>query len=165
VPATIARARATLRVGDPVTPAPVTVDYPALLDGPFPIVGYPFETVLAEKIVSMLDRGELTTRERDFADVLLLTGRLSLGADSLASALEATIDYRGSTRRSLFDALGSLGQRRQSNWQAFVGSAGLSASVPASYSEAIDAIIEFADPVTDGQVAGQTWNPVDRHWA
>ena len=84
VPAAIARAQSVLRVdvsvGDPVTPAPVALKYPALLREPFTIVGYPFETVLAEKIVTMIDRGALTTRERDFADVYLLTARLTVDA-------------------------------------------------------------------------------------
>lgn len=38
----------------------------------------------------MLDRGELTTRERDFADVFLLTGRHTVSAKSLAAAVLAT---------------------------------------------------------------------------
>jgi hypothetical protein len=72
VPASIARARHPLRidvnVGDPVTPAPVEIAYPTLLGEPFEILGYPIERVLAEKIVTMVDRGDATTRERDFAD-------------------------------------------------------------------------------------------------
>lgn len=79
VPARIDRARHPLRidinVGDPVTPEPVEVSYPALLDKPFGLLGYPLETVLAEKIVTMIDRGDATTRDRDFADVYVLTGR------------------------------------------------------------------------------------------
>lgn len=61
VPAQLHRAAQTLRidinVGDPVTPAPVDIAYPALLDQPFTILGYPIETLLAEKIVTMVDRG------------------------------------------------------------------------------------------------------------
>ncbi len=168
VPAAIERARLVLRVdvnvGDPVTPMPVAVEYPALLGEPFPIVGYPFETVLAEKIATMLDRGELTTRERDFADVHLLTGRVPVGADGLAAALMSTMEHRGSSRRSLFEALGGLGQRRQASWRAFVGSAGLDSRVPESYADVISGIVEFADPVIAGEVAGRVWDPVKRCW-
>jgi hypothetical protein len=84
VPASIARARHPLRIdvniGDPVTPAPVEIAYPTLLGEPFEILGYPIETVLAEKVVTMVDRGDATTRERDFADVLILTRRHALNA-------------------------------------------------------------------------------------
>lgn len=69
VPAT--RCGVDINVGDPVTPAPIEVDYPALLDEPFVLLGYPLATVLAEKIVTMVDRGDTTTRDRDFADQIL----------------------------------------------------------------------------------------------
>jgi nucleotidyltransferase AbiEii toxin of type IV toxin-antitoxin system len=75
VPARIDRARQPLRidvnVGDPVTPAPAVVSYPALLGEPFPLLAYPIEAVLAEKLVTIVARGDTTTRDRDFAGVLL----------------------------------------------------------------------------------------------
>jgi hypothetical protein len=68
VPAGVDRARHPLRidinVGDPVTPGPVEVAYPALLGEPFTLLGYPLATVLAEKIVTMIDRGDASTRDR-----------------------------------------------------------------------------------------------------
>lgn len=168
VPANIDRARAVLRVdvniGDPVTPAPIAVQYPGLLHAPFDIVGYPFETVLAEKIVTMLDRGILTTRERDFADVYLLSGRLVIEGAVLAEAVEATMVHRGSRHRSLIEALGDLGQRRQASWRAFVNNAGLGDSLPASFEETIEAVVGFAQPVIDGDAAGQEWDPSARNW-
>jgi hypothetical protein len=52
VPARLDRARAVLRadvnVGDPVTPAPVEIEYPGLLAGSFRLLGYPLATVLAD---------------------------------------------------------------------------------------------------------------------
>lgn len=84
VPARVGRARQPLRVdvnvGDPVTPGPLEVAFPALLTEPFRVVAYPIETVLAEKIVTMVDRGDTTTRERDFADVVLLARRPDIDA-------------------------------------------------------------------------------------
>jgi Nucleotidyl transferase AbiEii toxin, Type IV TA system len=66
VPARVDRARTVLRadvnVGDPVTPRPVEIDYPCLLGGPFRLFGYPLATVLAEKLVTMIDRAEAERR-------------------------------------------------------------------------------------------------------
>jgi hypothetical protein len=100
-PARIGQARAVLRiaewgevdvnVGDPVTPGPVELEYPGLLEGSFHLLGYPIATVMAEKLVTMIDRGAATTRERDFADVLLLTRRHSMEAADLLAALQATL--------------------------------------------------------------------------
>lgn len=57
MPAGVTTAKLALKVdvnvGDPVTPAPVRVTYPALLDEPFTMVGYPLETVLAERLASL----------------------------------------------------------------------------------------------------------------
>ncbi len=66
--------RLDINVGDPVTPAPVEIDCPSLLGAPFPLRAYPVATVLAEKIVTM-QRGETNTRERDVADIIMLTRR------------------------------------------------------------------------------------------
>ena len=151
-------------MGEAVTPAPVAFEYPGLLHEPFTIVGYPFETVLAEKIVTMIDRGALTTRERDFADVYLLTASLTVDADVITEAITATMAHRGSRRRPLSEALGDLGQQRQGNWRAFVSNAGLIDSVPASYRDAIDAAIAFAQPLIDSEVTGRTWEPTTRRW-
>lgn len=53
MPATVATAEVALKVdvnvGDPVTPAPVELAYPALLAEPFTLVGCPLETVLAAR--------------------------------------------------------------------------------------------------------------------
>lgn len=168
VPARVDRARHPLRidlnVGDPVIPAPTLIMYPALLDEPFQIVGYPLETVLAEKLVTMLDRGELTTRERDFADVYLLTGRHEVSAKSLAAAILATATHRGSERRSLRLALGDLGSKRQRNWANYIERAGLRTTVPVDFNTAIEAILHFSENILIDALTDGVWNPVERDW-
>lgn len=116
VPASLDRARVVLRldvnVGDPVTPEPIEIDYPSLLAGSFRLLGYPLATVLAEKIVTMIDRGATTTRERDFADMLLLTRRHPIGAKEFGQALRATALHRRSEMRGLAGLLDDLGLTR-----------------------------------------------------
>jgi hypothetical protein len=109
MPASVATAELALKVdvnvGDPVTPAPVEVTYPALLDEPFTLVGYPLATVLAEKLVTMISRGDTTTRDRDFADMWLLTGRHRIGVSALREAIVATADVTAFVDPVLDDAL------------------------------------------------------------
>lgn len=161
VPARIDRARHPLRidinVGDPVTPAPVQVSYPALLDEPFELVGYPLETVLAEKVVTMIDRGDTTTRDRDFADVYNLTGRHEVDAEQLAAALRATGTHRGSELRPLRSVLVDLATARQPDWTRFLARSGLDNAAPETLAEAIRAIAEFADPIVAGDVGSGVW--------
>ncbi len=168
VPARLDRARRPLRVdvsvGDPVTPAPAEIDFPALLAEPFRVVAYPIETVLAEKIVTMIDRGDATRRERDFADVVLLTRRPAITAGPLAAAIAATASHRDSELRPLREVLVSLGALRQGEWGRFVRRHDLGPDLPGTYEEAIVTVAEFADPVVTGAVTSGRWDPVRRTW-
>lgn len=168
VPARVDRARTVLRadvnVGDPVTPRPVEIDYPCLLGGPFRLFGYPLATVLAEKLVTMIDRAEATTRERDFADVVLLTRRHPVSAAELLTALQATATHRQSTLRPLAGLSGQLGDARQSSWTAYLARSGLAGLLPAGYAEAIAEVARFADPVLTGAVTSAAWDPVEKTW-
>lgn len=168
VPASVDRARHPLRidinVGDPVTPGPVEVDYPALLDEPFPLLGYPLATVLAEKIVTMIDRGDTTTRDRDFADVYVLSGRHRIDAADLAAAIASTGAHRGSDLRPIREVLVTLATLRQTDWSRFVARRGLADTVPATLAEVIDAVVDFVDPILSGAVADGEWIPRMRRW-
>ena len=53
--------------------------------------------MLAEKLVTMVALGEVTTRERDFADVLLLTETHAVDAAPLSQAITATAAHRQTT--------------------------------------------------------------------
>ena len=168
IPARVARARHPLRVdvnvGDPVTPALVEVWYPALLGEPFPLIGYPLESVLAEKIVTMVDRGDTTTRERDFADAFLLTGRHVVDAARLAAAIQATAACRQSDLRPLRVVLVTLAAARQLDWERFIHRSGLVDSVPGDYAQTIASVAGFADPILTGEVSSGEWDPVAREW-
>jgi len=168
VPAWVHRAEQRLRVdvnvGDPVTPSPLEIEYPALLDAPFVVLGYPLETVLSEKIVTMVDRGDTTTRERDFADVVLLTRRHFVDAAELRRAIEATSRHRQSELRGLADVIGALGRARQGAWERFLDRSGLTGSLPEDFEEAIEALVRFADPILTGSVTAGRWLPSDQTW-
>jgi hypothetical protein len=66
LPASLAGAELRLTVdlsfGDPIVP--MRIDYPTLLDGErFPLLGYPLESVIAEKAITMLTLGDANTRD------------------------------------------------------------------------------------------------------
>ncbi len=168
VPARLDRAHAVLRVdvnvGDPVTPAPVEVTYPGLLEGSFNVLGYPLATVLAEKVVTMIDRGLATTRERDFADVVLLSRRHQIDASELLAALRATAAHRRSNLSPLTGLLDALGPARQTSWSAFVARTGLGDLLPADYSTAIEEVERFIDPILSETIDSGTWDPLVRSW-
>ena len=168
VPSRIERAKVVLRVdfnvGDPVTPHPVDVEYPALLDRPFQLLAYPLATVLAEKLVTMIERGAATTRERDFADVVVLSPRYGIAGSELLAAVKATADHRQVALRPLAALLGGLGDERQRAWSTFITSAGLEDLVPSSYSDAISLVAAFIDPLLGGSVESGHWDPNSGGW-
>jgi predicted nucleotidyltransferase component of viral defense system len=68
------RLQVDIGFGDIVTPAPVTLIYPTLLDkleSP-EIKAYSIETVIAEKFQAMIDLGTFNSRMKDFYDVYVL---------------------------------------------------------------------------------------------
>ncbi len=167
VPASLDRARPILRVdvsvGDPVTPlARVRIRYPALLGETFVLRGYPLETVLAEKIVTMIDQADTNTRDRDFADVTMLIARHPVHSVALSAAITATARHRGVALRPLAEVLVNLGTDRQRSWEIFRTRTGT--AVPGSFEEVIARVIAFVDPVLTGAVRGGVWVPGSAAW-
>ena len=58
--------------GDPIVPAPQRVSVPRVLGEPIQILGYAPETTVAEKGVTILERGTTSTRWRDDVDIVRL---------------------------------------------------------------------------------------------
>jgi hypothetical protein len=65
---------------NPITPGPNRVTIPPLRPRmePVRVLGYPIETVLAEKIVTAIALGPANTRVRDYTDIYTLTGESEL---------------------------------------------------------------------------------------
>ncbi len=81
--------------GDVITPAPVDVDYPAMLDLPAANVrAYPVETVVAEKFQAMVELGIRNSRMKDFFDLWAIALTLQVDGSNLATAIKSTFARR-----------------------------------------------------------------------
>jgi predicted nucleotidyltransferase component of viral defense system len=166
VPAALGRAQLRLRLdvnfGDPAGAQEIA--YPTLLsEEPFGLLGYPVETVISEKVETMISRGDANTRERDYADVLALSRIHSVEAHSLRQALEQTAAHRGTELMPLAQALDTLPTDRQRDWQAFLDRSGFS-DMPADFEEAVARVAQFVDPVLRNEPDLTRWNPVAGEW-
>lgn len=166
VPATLGTARLQLRLdvnfGDPAGAR--EIEYPTLLsDEPIDLLGYPVENVIAEKVETMISRGDANTRERDYADVLALSKIHAVEARRLRHALEETAAHRGTQLMPLAQALDTLPTARQRDWRAFLERSGLSA-MPASFEEAVEAVARFGDPVLRDDPDLVRWAPSAGEW-
>ncbi|WP_066913632.1 nucleotidyl transferase AbiEii/AbiGii toxin family protein [Millisia brevis] len=159
--------RLDINFGDPVTPAPRAVELPALRPDspPIRILGYPIETVLAEKLITAIGLGRANTRVRDFIDIYLLTGTQTVQCGPLRDALLATADFRGTMLIPLAQATEGLGELRDSAYVAYRKGLGeVGAILPERYSDTVAAVAAFVDPVLGGLDAEAEWNPAERAW-
>lgn len=168
VPASLARAQLVLRldlnVGDPITPAPVPMPYPQLLGGDFEIIGYPLASVLAEKLVTMVELAGANTRDRDVGDIVRIVRTHAIVADELHAACRATASYRQVELQPLAPLLGGLAPRRQGPWAQWRQRTGLETELPERFEDALQVVFGFADPVLSGAVTGGTWDPHRQTW-
>ena len=81
--------------GDAITPGPIEIDYPALLDAPAPhLRAYPIETVVAEKFHALAVRGITNSRLKDYYDLWLIADTFELDRAPLAAAVRQTFERR-----------------------------------------------------------------------
>lgn len=167
--AMLGNARIPLQVdvgfGDAVTPKPQKTDFPALLSFPAPRVrAYPAETVVAEKFQAMVSLGIANTRMKDFYDLHHLAETHAFNGASLANAIRATFERRGTAIPSdtplALSAAFAGDADKQTQWRAFLHRGRLEGS--AELGSVIARIAEFVMPVVD---AVRDESPFDSHWA
>ncbi len=99
--------------GDVITPGAVTYEFSKMFDEDqtIELLAYNIETVLAEKVETILSRGVFNTRPRDFYDVYILVTTKQFSRDVFIDALAVTSDHRGSTQ-SISDIKSRLCSRK-----------------------------------------------------
>lgn len=127
--ARLGNARLNLQIdvgfGDAVTPEPAEIDYPVLLDSPAPrIRAYPRETVIAEKLQTLVVFGMAISRMKDFYDMWMLSQQFSFDGTSLSAAMTATFERRSTpiiegVPTALMDEFGA-DRGKQTQWAAFL---------------------------------------------
>lgn len=81
--------------GDIITPGPVEIAYPVLLDSPAPhIRAYPVVTVVAEKFNAIVVLGIANSRLKDFYDLWLISSTFELDGAELSAAVQRTFERR-----------------------------------------------------------------------
>lgn len=88
--------RIDLSTGDIITPRAISYDYPLMFEErSIRLLTYNLETLLAEKLETMIARGTANTRMRDFYDVYLLTKEGRFDLSLLKEAILNTSRSRG----------------------------------------------------------------------
>lgn len=88
-----------ITTGDTITPKEISYHYKLMMeDRSIRVKAYNLSTILAEKLETVISRGDQNTRPRDYYDIYILSKLQSRNIDlrELQMALDATVKRRGS---------------------------------------------------------------------
>ena len=156
---------------DVITPGPVDITYPTILDYPAPLLlAYNRETVVAEKFEAIVSLGRLNSRMKDFFDVWLLATASDFEGTDLQAAVSATFLRRGTPfleGPQVFAPEFARDPAKQAQWTAFIKNM-RPTEAPAEFSRAVAAIREFLSPLHTATVKNMTFSAKWKHpgpWA
>lgn len=145
--------------GDAITPAPVEIDFPVLLDSPAPrLRAYPVETVVAEKFEALVSLGIANSRLKDFYDLWSIATNFELQHSVLREAILRTFERRGTTVPidapvGLTDEYARAWARQ---WRAFLGRERMAAA-PAELSDVVALVWTFLKPTVAPSKRALVW--------
>ncbi len=111
--------------GDVVTPEPINLDYPVLLEQ-IPsanVLAYSVETVIAEKMHAVVDLADQSSRMKDYYDLYNILSKEKYDSKILQEAIIRTFENRHTPYDAdtmLFRKDFSGNQQMQIRWQAFL---------------------------------------------
>lgn len=116
-----------ITTGDKITPKEIEYQFKLLLeDRSISVLAYNLETIMAEKLETVISRGDQNTRPRDYYDIYILAKLqyANIEPGALKAALNATTEKRGSSAvvkedRSIMDTVknSEVMQRQWKNYQ------------------------------------------------
>jgi len=111
--------------GDVVTPSPIAIDYPVLLEqlSGVNIMAYSLETVIAEKMHAIVDLADQSSRMKDYYDLYYILSKGNYDRDTLQDAITRTFENRHTSydaNTMFFRKDFADNQQMQARWQAFL---------------------------------------------
>ena len=163
-----ARMRLQLDIGvaDVAVPEPGWVDYPTLLDMDAPhLLAYQPATAIAEKFETMISKGLLNSRLKDYYDIWMLSRSIIFDGSELTESIAATFGRRGtgvpSSRPTVLSDDYAKRPERMTQWLAFVTRLGVSGiKAPDSLVDVVDDINVFIMPPASAAADGRSFNRI-----
>jgi hypothetical protein len=132
--------------GDPIVPPPRQVTIDRILGDPITMLGYAPETAIAEKGVTILERGITSTRWRDYVDIVALAG-VGINSDELLLAARAVARQRGVTLEPVAPHLAGYGAVAQAKWAAWRRKERLESACEKNLDDQITLVASYLDDV------------------
>ena len=143
-----------ITTGDKITPKEIEYQFKLLLeDRNISVLAYNLETIMAEKLETVITRGDQNTRPRDYYDIYILTKLQysNIEPDSLKAAFKATADKRGSAvvvkdyRKSMNTVRNTEVMQRQ--WKNYQKDFEYATNIV--FEETCDAVVQLMDLLAD----------------
>jgi len=168
--ADLAGARIAVQVdvgfGDAITPGAREETYPAMLDQPAPVLRvYPRESVVAEKLETMVSLGIANSRMKDFYDLRVIANMFEFDGPVLRDAIHTTFERRrtpippGPPTALTQTFFADAAKVRQ--WTAFTNKLGARRE-EASLRDVVVSLTEFLTPPLKAAAADV---PFPQHWS
>ncbi|HEV3186705.1 MAG TPA: nucleotidyl transferase AbiEii/AbiGii toxin family protein, partial [Acidimicrobiales bacterium] len=135
-----------------------------LLGGTLHVRGYSIEMVIAEKLVTGVQRGTASTRWRDYFDIYSLTKSHVLYETTLRGSVQRVAAGRRAVLSPLSIVLVGYEAIAQAKWSAWLRRQGLNERIPDNFREVLDWIKDFADPILDTDDQGRLWDGTAGTW-
>lgn len=132
--------------GDPIVPPPRHVTVDRILGEPITLLGYAPETTIAEKGVTILERGITSTRWRDYVDIVQLA-RAGIDSDELLRSARAVAVHRGVNLEPVAPRLAGYGAAAQAKWAVWRRKEHLESACEQNLDDQITLVVAHLDPV------------------
>lgn len=132
--------------GDPIVPPPRQVTIDRILGDPITLLGYAPETAIAEKGVTIIERGITSTRWRDYVDIVQLA-RQGIDPDELLRSARAVARHRGVTLEPIAPHLAGYGAVAQAKWAAWRRKENLQSACEENLDDQITLVASYLDSV------------------
>ena len=151
--------------GDPIWPHPEPVMLPGLLGDDVTMLGHPMVMIVAEKAVTVLQRGITSTRWRDYMDIVNLSRAHPFTAGELHETCSRVAQHRGvqlGPIEELVQGYGAIGQTKWASWRTKNGAGDRTEPM---LDDQMTHLVRFVDPIFSGEVTGQqVWDAPTRTW-
>ena len=145
-----------ITTGDKITPKEIEYQFKLLLeDRNISVLAYNLETIMAEKLETVISRGDQNTRPRDYYDIYILIKLQysNIEPSALKAALQATTKKRGSSEvvkdyRKIMDTVRNSGimQKQWDNYQK-----DFEYATDIAFVDACDAVVQLVDSIIENR--------------
>ena len=143
-----------ITTGDKITPKEIEYQFKLLLeDRSISVLAYNLETIMAEKLETVISRGDQNTRPRDYYDIYILAKLQysNIESNSLKAALNATAQKRGSSEvlksyHKIMDTVrnSEIMQKQWKNYQK-----DFEYAIDIIFEDVCDAVVQIMDEIQD----------------